>query len=92
MSQKTRGALHCHWNAIATFGLVPFKFRRAAFYQSLKSKVGLSAAKAAALRINVNIECGGIVAPPMHAPFRIPLLLVPLLFSHNLPSPALTSA
>ena len=45
-----RGELHCHWNAIATqpIGLVPFQAR--AFYQSLKSKVGLAAAKAAALR------------------------------------------
>jgi hypothetical protein len=31
-----------------------FRFRRAAFYSSLKSKVGLIAAKAAALRINMN--------------------------------------
>jgi hypothetical protein len=31
-----------------------FWFRRAAFYQNLKSKVGLAAAKAAALRINLN--------------------------------------
>ena len=31
-----------------------FRFKRAAFYQSLKSKVGLAAAKAAALRINLN--------------------------------------
>jgi hypothetical protein len=29
-----------------------FRFKRAAFYQGLKSKVGLAAAKAAALRIN----------------------------------------
>jgi hypothetical protein len=42
----------------------------AAFYQSLKSKVGLAAAKAAALRININIEGCGVVAPPMHAPSR----------------------
>ena len=28
-----------------------FRFKRAAFYQSLKSKVGLAAAKAAALRM-----------------------------------------
>jgi hypothetical protein len=36
-----------------------FRFKRAAFYQSLKSKVGLAAAKAAALRINLNVEgCG----------------------------------
>jgi hypothetical protein len=32
------------------------------FYQSLKSKVRLAAAKAAALRINLNVEGGGIVA------------------------------
>ena len=31
-----------------------FRFRRAAFYSSLKSKVDLIAAKAAALRINMN--------------------------------------
>ena len=42
-----------------------FKFRRAAFYQNLKSKVGLAAAKAEALRINLNIEGCGVVAPPM---------------------------
>jgi hypothetical protein len=36
-----------------------FRLLRAAFYQSLKWKVGLAAAKAAALRINLNIEgCG----------------------------------
>jgi hypothetical protein len=35
-----------------------FRFKRAV-YQSLKSKVGLAAAKAAALRINLNVEgCG----------------------------------
>jgi hypothetical protein len=38
-----------------------FCFRRAAFYQSLMSKVGLAAAKAAAWRINLNIDCCGIV-------------------------------
>jgi hypothetical protein len=32
-----------------------FRFKRAAFYQSLKSKDGLAAAKAAALRINLNV-------------------------------------
>jgi hypothetical protein len=61
-----------------------FRFKRAAFYQSLKSKVGLAAAKAAALRINLNVECCGIVAAPVHAPSRAPLLL-PLPLSHNLP-------
>ena len=60
-----------------------FRFKRAAFYQSLKSKVGLAAAKAAALRINLNIEGCGIVAAPVHAPSRAPL------FSHNLPLPRL---
>jgi hypothetical protein len=54
-----------------------FRFKRVAFYQSLKSKVGLAAAKAAALRINLNVEGCGIVAAPVHAPSysRAPLLL-----------------
>jgi hypothetical protein len=42
-------------------------FKRAAFYNGLKSKVGLAAAKAAALRVNLNVQGCGIVAPPMHA-------------------------
>jgi hypothetical protein len=63
-----------------------FRFKRAAFYKSLKSKVGLAAAKAAALRINLNVEGCGIVAAPVHAPSRTPLLL-PLLLSHNLSLP-----
>ncbi len=33
-----------------------FRFKRAAFYMGLKSKVGLVAAKASALRINLNIH------------------------------------
>jgi hypothetical protein len=32
-----------------------FRFKREAFYQSLKSKVGLAAATSAALRINLNV-------------------------------------
>ncbi len=49
------------------------RFKRAAFYNGLKSKVGLAAAKAAALRINLNVQGCGIVAPPMHAlPFCSP--------------------
>ena len=68
-----------------------FRFKRAAFYQSLKSKVGLAAAKAAALRINLNVEGCGLVAAPVHAPSPTSLLL-PLLLSHNLLSPAFTSA
>ena len=67
------------------------RFKRAAFYNGLKSKVGLAAAKAAALRINLNVQGCSIVAPPMHAPSRTPLL-IPLLFSHNLPTPAFASA
>ncbi len=59
---------------------------RAAFYQGLKSKVGLAAAKAAALRINLSVQGCSIVAAPMHAPSRTSLLL-PLLLSHNLPLP-----
>jgi len=62
------------------------RFKRAAFYNCLKSKVGLAAAKAAALRVNLNVQGCSIVAPPMHAPSRTPLLL-PLLLSHNLPTP-----
>ena len=63
-----------------------FRFKRAAFYNGLKSKVGLAAAKAAALRINLNVQGCSIVAPPMHASSRTPLLL-PLLLSHNFPTP-----
>ena len=33
-----------------------FRFKRAAFYKSLKSKVGLAAAKAAALSIKLNVK------------------------------------
>jgi len=66
-----------------------FRFRREASYQGLRSKVGLlAAAKAAALRINLvtnlKIDGCGVVAPPMHAPSRAPLLLS-LILSHNLP-------
>jgi hypothetical protein len=63
-----------------------FRFKRAAFYQSLKSKVGLAAAKVVALRINLNVEGCGIVAAPVHAPSCAPLLL-PLVLSHNIPLP-----
>jgi len=62
------------------------RFKRAAFYNGLKSKVGLAAAKVAALRINLNVQGCGIVATPMHAPSCTALLL-PLLLSHNLPIP-----
>ena len=63
-----------------------FRFKHAAFYMGLKSKVGLVAAKASALRINLNIQGCSVVAPSLHAPARAPLLL-PLLLSHNIPLP-----
>jgi hypothetical protein len=63
-----------------------FRYKRAAFFRFLKSRVGLAAAKPAALRINLKIEGFGVVEPPTHAPSRTPLLL-PLLLSHNLPFP-----
>ena len=66
--------------------LTLLRFKRAAFYNGLKSKVGLAAAKAAALRVNLNVQGCVIVAPPMHAPSSTPLL-PPLLLSHNLPTP-----
>ena len=88
--------LQAHWETEAHFTAAgmssqtnnseALRFKRAAFYNGLKSKVGLAAAKAAALRINLNIQGCGIVAIPMHAPSRTPLLL-PLLLSHNLPIP-----
>ena len=64
-----------------------FRFKRAAFYQGLKSKGGLAAAKAAALRINLDVQGCSIVAASMHAPSRTSLLL-PLLLSHNLLTPS----
>jgi len=82
--RRTSLQMECHRNA--TTKSDSFRFKRAAFYQSLKSKVGLAAAKAAALQINLNVEGCGIVAAPVHAPSRAPLLL-PLLLSHNLPFP-----
>jgi hypothetical protein len=56
---RDHGALHCHWTAIATKLIGQcvgqpsqqnrsdnaFRFKRAAFYMGLKSKVGLVAAK-----------------------------------------------
>jgi hypothetical protein len=63
-----------------------YLFKRAAFYQGLKSKVGLAAAKAATLRIKLNVQGCSIVVAPMHAPSRTSLLL-PFLLSHKSPSP-----
>ena len=50
------------------------RFKRAAFYNGLKSKVGLAAAKAAALRINLNVQGCGIVqcTLPLALPFCSP--------------------
>ena len=62
------------------------RFNHAVFYNGLKNKVGLATAKAAALRVNLNVQGCVIVATPMDAPSRTPLLL-PLLLSHNLPTP-----
>jgi hypothetical protein len=61
------------------------RFKHASFYNDLKSKVGLAAAQAAALRINLNVQGCGIVATPMHVPSRTPLLLPLLLLL--LPAP-----
>ena len=62
------------------------RFRRAAFYNGLKSKVGLAAAKTAVMRINLNIDGCGVVAPPVHSSSRAPLLLANLL-AQTLPLP-----
>jgi hypothetical protein len=52
----------------------------------LKSKVRLVAAKASALRINLNIQDCSVVAPPLHAPSHA-LIHLPLLLAHNIPLP-----
>ena len=61
-----RGALQCHCLPSQCSKSDSFCFKRAAFFQGLKSKIGLAAAKVAALRINLNIDGCGVVAPPMH--------------------------
>jgi hypothetical protein len=63
-----------------------FRFKRAAFYQSLKSKVGLAAAPSGGVEDQPQCQGCGIAAAPVHAPSRAPLLS-PLLLSHNLPLP-----
>jgi hypothetical protein len=65
-------------------GIQNFPATCAALNSAIKKR--LAAAKAAALRINLNVEGHGIVAAPVHAPSRAPLLL-PLLLSHNIPLP-----
>ena len=78
--------LQAHWETEAHFTAAgmslqnyqtgAFRFKRAAFLQSLKSKI-LAASKAAALRINLNIQGCVIVADPVHAPSHASLLLPP---------------
>jgi hypothetical protein len=70
-----------------------FRFRRAAFYQSLKSKVGLAAAKAAALRImiNLNVEGCGVFNPQCTLPLALPFFSPSFFHTISL-SPAFTSA
>ena len=66
------------------------RFRRAAFYNGLKSTVGLAAAaaKTAAMRINLNIDGCGVVAHPVHSSLRAPLrVLLANLLAHNFPLP-----
>ena len=67
-----RTEAHCSWNVSQNYLTDAFRFKRAAFLQSLKSKIGLAASKAEALRINLNIQGCGIVAAPVHAPSRAP--------------------
>jgi len=69
----------------------PFRFKLAAFYQSLKSKVGLAAAKAAALRINLNVKGCCIVAAQCTLPLALPFFS-PAFFHTISLSPAFTSA
>jgi hypothetical protein len=68
-----------------------FRFKRAAFYQSLTCKVGLAAAKAAALRINLNVEGCGTVAAQCTLPLALPFSSHCFFHTISL-SPAFTSA
>ena len=68
------------------------RFKRAAFYNGLKSKVGLAAANAAVLRINLNVQGCGIVATPMCTlPLVLPFCSPSFFHTISLP-PAFTSA
>jgi hypothetical protein len=82
--RRTSLPLVCHRNAT---NRTRSRFKHAAFYHSLKSKVGFAAAKAAALRINLNVEGCGIVAAPVHAPPRAPLVLPLQHMSSTIPLP-----
>ena len=59
----------------------------AAFYNALKSKVGLAAAKAAALRVNLNINGCSIVAPLARPSRSSRASLTDSVLSHTLPMP-----
>ena len=65
-----------------------FRFRRAAFYSALKSKVGLVAAKAAALRVNMEADScmGASHAASRHTHSHAPALFHSSL-THTLPRP-----
>eukprot|EP00918_Siedleckia_nematoides_P014216 GHVU01030904.1.p3 GENE.GHVU01030904.1~~GHVU01030904.1.p3 ORF type:complete len:138 (+),score=12.23 GHVU01030904.1:431-844(+) len=83
-----------HWHLTALGLPVPaqqhcdsFRYRRAAFYNGLKSKVGLAAAKAAALRVNLNINGCSIVAPPARSSRSSRACLTDSVLSHSLPMP-----
>ena len=68
---EDRGALHCQWNAIATqpIGLVSFQARGIVPVDEEQS-LTVAAAKAAALRINLNVEgCDGQTSP--HRPLLV---------------------
>ena len=68
---EDRDALHCQWNAIATqpIGLVSFQARGILPVDEEQS-LTVAAAKAAALRINLNVEgCDGQTSP--HRPLLV---------------------
>jgi hypothetical protein len=68
-----------------------FQFKRGAVYQGLKSKVGLAAAKAAALRINLNVQGCSIVAAPITLTLALPFSSPSFFHTISL-SPAFPSA
>jgi hypothetical protein len=57
----------------------------------LKSKIGLAAAKAAALRINLNIHRCGVVSPQCTFPLALPFFSPSFFHTISL-SPTFTSA